>query len=549
MRPHRWPALLVVPLALAGYVVVDRAHEETAPVGDGRDLTLSLEEQGLMPVAAPDTALGTTWYCPGGVVGDDADHTVIVANPSDRDLQGEITVYGDPDSANPVIVTPTVPTTTTAPPGDEGDETDGGGDTTTTTSTSTTTTVPPTTTTEVPPPAPASAPFDVAAGATTELDLAGISGVEPGFTAALVELDGGEVVVEHRVADEDGTDVSPCASTASPTWYFAAGATTRDAVETLVFFNPFPDDAVVDVSFRTDQDLRTPEQFEGLVIPGQSVIARDVGEVVTRREHVSASVVARSGRIVVDRLQSFDGTEGVQGLTVALGAPIATETWFFPEGTVGAGVDERIVVYNPTDQRAEVDLEIIVDDPGLTGEIEPFELTVPPEGYEEILLNQEARVTSARGGEGALRHASVVRSVNGVPVVAERQSIGGPDSELPGVDLVLGSPLLADEFVVAAGDVGTDQALVLLNPDSVEDASVTVSTPDDGDLTPVSGLDGLTVPGGERLAVVVDGVPSGTPLVITADRPVVVERRLAFDGDTSSAIAVPVAGSLAEPSR
>ena len=119
MRPHRWPALLVVPLALAGYVVVDRAHEETAPVGDGRDLTLSLEEQGLMPVAAPDTALGTTWYCPGGVVGDDADHTVIVANPSDRDLQGEITVYGDPDSANPVIVTPTVPTTTTAPPGDE----------------------------------------------------------------------------------------------------------------------------------------------------------------------------------------------------------------------------------------------------------------------------------------------------------------------------------------------------------------------------------------------------------------------------------------------
>ncbi|MBL8777950.1 MAG: hypothetical protein JNK12_18575 [Acidimicrobiales bacterium] len=546
MKPHRWPALLVIPAALVGYVVLDRAQEDTAPVVDGRDVTQTLEEQGLMPVAAPDTALGATWYCAGGVVGDDAEHLVIVANPTDRDLTGTITVYGDADSANPVLPEPTVATTTTAPPTDGEDGEDEA--TTTTAPPTTTTTVPVTTTTEVPPPAPVSAPVDVAAHSSVEVDLGDIDGVQPGFTAALVELNGGEVVVEHRVSDDDGTDVSPCSSTASPTWYFAAGATTKDAVETLVFFNPFPDDAVVDVSFRTDQDLRTPEQFEGLVIPGQSVIARDVGEVVTRREHVSASVVARSGRVVVDRIQSFDGSEGVQGLTVTLGAPVPAEAWFFPEGTVGEGVDERIVVYNPTDQRAEVDLEIIVDDPELTGEIEPFELTVPPEGYEEILLNEEARITSARGGEGALRHATVVRSVNGVPVVAERQSIGGPDSEFAGVDLVLGAPLLADEVIVAAGTSGdATQALMVFNPESDAGATVTVSALVGGEVAAVDGLDGLTVPAGQRISVVVDGVDDGTPLVVSSDQPVVVERRLVFDGDVSSAIAVPVAGSLFEP--
>lgn len=543
MKPHRWPALLVIPAALAGYVVLDRTHEETPPVVEGRDVTQSLEEQGLMPVAAPDTALGATWYCAGGMVGDGAEHTIIVANPSDRDLAGTITVYGDPDSANPVLPEPTVATTTTAPPPDAGGDT-----TTTTVPPTTTTTVPVTTTTEVPPPAPASAPVEVGANSSTEVDLGAVSGVEPGYTAALVELNGGEVVVEHRVTDDDGTDVSPCSSTASPTWYFAAGATTKDATETLVFFNPFPDDAVVDVSFRTDQDLRTPEQFEGLVIPGQSVIARDVGEVVTRREHVSASVVARSGRLIVDRIQSFDGTEGIQGLTVTLGAPVPAETWFFPEGTVGEGVDERIVVYNPTDERAEVDLEITVDDPELTGEIEPFELTVPPEGFEEILLNEEARVTSARGGEGALRHASVVRSVNGVPVVAERQSIGGVDSEFAGVDLVLGAPLLADEVVLAAGAAGdATEALTVFNAESDVDATVTVSALVDGEVTPVNGLEDLTVAAGQRVSVVVDDVPDGTPLVVASDQSVVVERRLVFDGDVSSAIAVPVAGSLTEP--
>ena len=546
MKPHRWPALLVIPAALVGYVALDRAHDDTAPVVEGRDVTQSLEEQGLMPVAAPDTALGATWYCAGGLVGEDAEHTVIVANPTDRDLVGTITVYGDADSANPVLPDPIVPTTTTAPPGDGEDEDEDA--TTTTVPPTTTTTVPVTTTTEVPPPAPASAPVEVTAHSSAEVDLSDIDGVEPGFTAALVELNGGEVVVEHRVTDEDGTDVSPCSSTASPSWYFAAGATTKDAVETLVFFNPFPDDAVVDVSFRTDQDLRTPEQFEGLVIPGQSVIARDVGEVVTRREHVSASVVARSGRVVVDRIQSFDGSEGIQGLTVTLGAPVPAETWFFPEGTVGEGVDERIVVYNPTDERAEVDLEITVDDPDLTGEIEPFELTVPPEGYEEILLNEEARITSARGGEGALRHATVVRSVNGVPVVAERQSIGGPESEFAGVDLVLGAPLLADEVVLAAGTSGdATQALMIFNPESDADATVTVSALVDGEVTPVDDLDGLTVGAGQRVSVVVDGLSDGTPLLVSSDQPVVVERRLVFDGDVSSAIAVPVAGSLSEP--
>ncbi len=545
MRPHRWPALLVIPAVLVGGFVLERSRDETAPVVEGRDLTRSLEEQGLMPVAAPASALGATWYCAGGTVGgdDDDEHTIIVANPSDRDLAGTITIYGDADSAGPVTPEPTVSTTTTTTTDGEDD-----GEPTTTTSSTTTTTEPPTTTTTTAPIPIQSVPYEVAAGSSTEVDLSDVDGVEPGYTAALVEVDGGEAVVEHRVSTADGTDVSPCSSTASPTWYFAAGATTQDATETLVFFNPFPDDAVVDVTFRTDQDLRTPEAFEGLVIPGQSVVARDVGEVVTRREHVSASVVARSGRLVVDRIQSYDGSEGPEGLTVALGAPVPAETWFFPEGTVGEGVDEQIVVFNPTDSRAEVDLEITVDDPDLTGVVEPFELTVPPEGYETILLNEEARITSARGGEGALAHASVVRSVNGVPVVAERQSIGGSDSQFPGVDLVLGAPLLADEYVLAAGAGQDDaEAVVVFNPVSGEDATITVSALEGGVPTPVDGLEGVTVPGGERVSLVVDDVPAGTALVVSSDQPVVVERRIVFADDVSSAIGVPVAGSLTEP--
>ena len=80
--------------------------------------------------------------------------------------------------------------------------------------------------------------------------------------------------------------------------------------ELLALFNPFPDDVIVDITFTTPEGVRSPPEFDGFVIPGQRVIAIDVGAVVSRHPQVSASIVARTGRLVVERLQSFDGTDG-----------------------------------------------------------------------------------------------------------------------------------------------------------------------------------------------------------------------------------------------
>jgi hypothetical protein len=491
VSPTRWPALVLIPAAIAGGLMI---QADEAPPDEEPTEARTLEEQGLMPVAAPADALGSTWHCAGGTASDGgfADHTLLAVNPSDEDLTGTITVYE-------VGVTDTTVS-----------------------------------------------PLELPAHSQTAVRLADLEGVDAEFAAALVEFDGGEATVEHQVEGENGIDVSPCASTASSSWYFASGVTTRDASETLVFFNPFPDDAVVDVSFRTEQDLRTPNEFEGLVIPGQSVLARDIGEVVTRREHVSTSIVARTGRLVVDRIQTFDGSEGRRGLTVSLGAPAPTGAWFFPDGVVGEGINERFVVYNPTNERAEVDVEIQVDDVTVTGEVEPFELTVPPEGFETVNLNEEARITSARGGQGAFVHGAVVRSANGVPIVAEREVDGIEETDRAGVDISSGSPLLFDA-AVAAGDADSsaEETLVIQNPVSDAEASVTVQVIEGGELVDAD-LGEIPVPGFGRAVVELDGL-SGTPLVVSADRPVVVERRFQFDGDIAGSIVVPAAGSLSEP--
>ena len=72
---------------------------------------------------------------------------------------------------------------------------------------------------------------------------------EPGV---VVEIVGGQAIVSHEVVGQGDLAVEPCARDASTDWYFANGTTVRGAQQFIVLFNPFGDDAIVDVSFLTD---------------------------------------------------------------------------------------------------------------------------------------------------------------------------------------------------------------------------------------------------------------------------------------------------------
>jgi len=497
-RPARpkleWRRL--VPLAvvlglLAGGILLDDRVGAPEPPGAGR----GNDEGVLQPVAAPASALQSTWYCAGGTAEAEgiADHRVVVLNASDQDLSGTVSVY--PGRVHPLA--------------------EGAAEL----------------------PEPAEVPIEVGAHTQEEVVLGDV--IDAPFAAALVEMDGGEVVVEHEVSGPSGRDASPCSSAASSVWQFADGTTVQGAQETLAIFNPFPDDAVVDITFATDDGRREPEDYDGLVIPSGQVVAADVTATVTVREHVSATVTARTGRVVADRIQSFDGTNGAEGLTVTLGAPEPTLGWAWADGIVGGGVSERYTIYNPTDERAEVSLEIQPESESIV--IEPFELTIPPRSF-GIVDNEQLR---GRLGEGTIAHGAVLRSRNAVPVVAERRTGGTPESVRPGVDLTLGVPRLSTEVVVvtAAQDASIDDQISVFNP---SDASITFTVQ-------ALGGDGAQV--GEEVTVepfrratlsLAEAGERGTPVIVSLSAPGVVERTTTMpsDGDSSSAAAVALAGTL-----
>lgn len=463
-RPTRRSRRLQVFAALVALAVAGAVLDRIPRTADDR--AVSATQVATMPVAAPPTSLSSTWFCAGGMATPDAvegmvaDGTVVIANASERALTGTITVV--PSEGEPVT-----------------------------------------------------APVEVGPRSRARVPLRSVA-VAP-YASALVELDGGAVVVEHEIAGPLGFSTAPCASAASDRWYLAEGSTAREDSMRLAIFNPFPEDAIVDLAFSTDQGRAVPSDFTGLVVKGGRLLIVKVEDHVRRRTNVSTTAVARSGRIVVDRLQLRGGA--AKGISLALAAPSPDTRWFFPEGLVSAGLTERYHLYNPTADEAEVSIELNLDE----GAAEPFDLTIPPRGRVTVDASAEERVPRDVG------HAATVVSLNDVPVVAERSVVAIAPAARIGIADTLGARRTARSWVLASGGATDtlDEVVVVMNPGTT-DAVVSLRGLVGGQLLDVETLQDLPLPAGRRLALrLTDHIKrEDLPLLVQSSVPVVVERGL-----------------------
>ncbi|MGH9226642.1 MAG: DUF5719 family protein [Acidimicrobiales bacterium] len=452
MRPHRGPALAVIVLVLVGAWIVDSRVDRPAP---------AVSDEVQTPMAARPGARSSAWFCTGATSNTDAaaNGTVVVANAASKPLTGTMTVVpseGDPKQLNLLVP------------------------------------------------------------ATGRAVVRLVDVVKAPYASALVELDGGEAAVELTAEGPLGETVTPCASSASTTWFFSEGITTRDALEVITLFNPFPEDAVVDLVFNTEEGEVTPQALTGLSVRGRGMTAITVGEHVQRRESVATRISARAGRLVASRLQTFDGSAGRKGMSVGLGAAAPGDAWFFPEGFLADGLTERFQIFNPSTQEAEVRVELALEQ----GEAEPIVLTVPPESRITLAANDEARIPKN------VAHAVTVRSTGEVDVVVERTIDAVSPAPRTGLSITMGARVPATRWIVAAGqsDDANETWLVLHNP-GTRAARITVTVLDGTAHVPPS-LDGLVVGPRQRRAVkLANSVrPGATPMLVSSDTAIVVER-------------------------
>jgi len=240
--------------------------------------------------------------------------------------------------------------------------------------------------------------------------------------------------------------------------------------------------------------------------------------------------------VVVEAVQTFDGSEGRRGLGLTPAAPAAGEDWWFSEGMVTEGISERFHVYNPGDRDAVVELSFVLPPGG--DPVEPVEVTVPP--------RSAVVVGAADSGLPAnTAHATNVRSLNGQPVVVERELSAGPPAGRRGYASTLGARAPAERWVLAAGEASdaVDEWVIVHNPGS-SPARVSIVALASGQRLPIEGLAEVELEAAGRLAVRM-GDRLQRPqlaLLVEADVPVVVERSLFAPRGVglSAAIGLPV---------
>jgi Family of unknown function (DUF5719) len=334
-----------------------------------------------------------------------------------------------------------------------------------------------------------------------------------------------------------GLGAAACSARATTHWYFAQGSVALGFDERLVLYNPFPDEAVVRVTFYTPEGPKTKAGLTDIAIPSGGATTLRMNRFILQESVLGVDIASVRGRFVAWKAVFSNTDNRPSGVSLTLGATEPAADWFFPTGASGRGIEERISVLNPSDDEAMVDITLVTDKKVLN----PRKLVgidLPPGSTKEFSLS-EALGDAEVGGLSA--H---VRSMNGVEVVAERSvfydtaTFVGYASEIgaaaPSKTMWIGPPAGAP----------TSDTIILLNP-SEEEAEVDVELRRaSGEPLRPESLQGITVATGGRGRIELSKWSEDEPVIaiVTSTTPLVGERIAysASTNDVSTLMAIPV---------
>jgi len=458
---HRIPILIVLVAVVVAAIVFDNRESSS------QASAVRAEGAAADPAVPTKDSLSTSWYCAEGTSAPDgrADETILVASIADTATDATITVM----------------------PGGEA--------------------------------APVSRTVHLEPRAEARVRVADVLATpEP---AVVVEVVGGQAVVAHELVANGDVATEPCARGASADWYFANGTTLKGAAQYLVLFDPFGDDAIVDVSLVTDDGVQEPDSLQALSVPRRSRVTIPVSDLVPRQRSVAVHVHARSGRVVAEQSQIFDGTASDgevvrQGIALSLGALSPQREWYFPFGTNVGGATGQIGIANFGDTSTTVEVNVILD--GDTS-LAPQQTDLPAHSVASVDVgalvpaDQRYAVTViARDAEG---HSN--------PVVAEVLESWPAASSTTGVATALGSTRLARRWVIAVPSADVAGVVTVVNPGTAP-LTAALLVYDAGDTTgPPSEPERAIEANHFALFDLVEvGAGGDHVLVVTSDRPVAV---------------------------
>ncbi|HVF54376.1 MAG TPA: DUF5719 family protein [Actinomycetota bacterium] len=317
-----------------------------------------------------------------------------------------------------------------------------------------------------------------------------------------------------------GAAAAGCSTVAATRWHFAEGSSILGADERIIVYNPLPSEAVVRVVFYTPSGVKAKANLAQVPVPARSSVGLAVNDFLLRQRVLGATVTALRGRVVAWRALLSKIETRPRGGELSLGARTPATKWYFPDGGLGAGYDERISILNTNKDEAVLSVALSAGDevfqpPKL------MEIKVPPRSARSWSL--AAAVGGSQANVGGV--AAVVRSLNGVPVVAER-SVSFDSADQRGLASEVGATRTAQSWWLgpATSKPSTDSVIVLSQ--GTDGALVSLTLIDaEGPRAP-GALQDLKVGSFGRLRIPISKFTGGKPVVVvlTSTGPVVAER-------------------------
>ena len=422
------------------------------------------------PQTAAGSRISTSWFCPGAAAGDGLDGaTVVFANPSDVAITASLSLLSDGAAETQNI---------SVPPRDR-----------------------------------------------LAVDI--LRGRSVGVVVPVVLIIGGVGTVEQQLVYAAGDVTSQCVSQTSNTWYFADGFTADGSSQRIVLTNPFPESAVVNVSYTTSEGRRTPANLQGIILSARTSKSLSMADIGAANEtQIAVEVTATTGQIIASRMQHCIGG-GRLGYSTGVGVPEALSDWWFTSGRTGSQVTEQLVVFNPSENEAQLNVAFFGEgitngaaaDQANTAAVPSEAVTIPAGGIVYINTNNIADLPKGD-------HAMVVSTLNNSRVVVEHvlsQRTGG--SSFTAITNGIPSGLLTSKWRIPSGLAkGARNALSILNTTAV-DGTFTVSAIGPGGLIDLPNLVNVPLAAAALISLdVPEGVNEGE-VVITATIPVAVQRR------------------------
>jgi hypothetical protein len=455
----------VVGVMFGAVVAIDR-QSDSANIG----ATSALVPLAGFPQAVSGSRISTSWFCPGAAAGDSITGAfVVIANPGDVEIVASLRLLSD-----------------------------------------------------------ASGPIEnVTIEPRSQKKIDVLRGKTVGVVAPVVEIIGSLGSVEQELLYGAGDVTAQCVSQTSASWYFADGFTLEGTSQRLVLINPYPESAVVNVAYTTRDGKRTPSALQGLIVPPQSVKNVSLSDVGAANEsRIAVEAIATTGQIVASRSQHYLGG-GRLGYSTSVGVPEALGEWWFVSGRTGELVTEELVVFNPTNVDAQVNVSFFGE--GITNGIAIDEVGGPAlpsqvvdiAAGEVIGINTDNIADLPKGD-----HAMVVSTLNDARVVVEHVlSQKTATSTFTAVTNGIPSGLLTPKWRVPTGLAkGARNALSVLNV-TATDGTYTVFTIGPGGQVGLPGLIEVPLPAASLTFLDVPEGASDGEVVIESTVDIAVQRR------------------------